>query len=107
MKHATWTIPAVVDKTPRHLMNRHRFAPSRSPKTKASLKAPPNYFSPAVQVKLFVLTAVLMLTILLMERARKRENWRWMWAGQQGAAGTAAEGKAETAAKPDGEERHE
>jgi hypothetical protein len=47
---------------------------------------PPDYLSRRVQWKVFVMVACLMLVFILMQEARRPENWRWMWAMQDSAA---------------------
>ena len=44
-------------------------------------RPPPNYFARAVQVRLLIVTSLLLLVLALMFEARKPENWQWMWAG--------------------------
>ncbi len=53
---------------------------------------PPNYFSRAVRLKIFLLLGLFMGVLMLASEARKPENWRWMWAFDQNVS---------TAATPD------
>ena len=45
-------------------------------------KPPPNYFSRKEQYRLLILCAMLMLVLVMMNEARKPQNWKWLWAGQ-------------------------
>ena len=45
-------------------------------------KRPPNYLSRSVQWKVFMMVACLMLVFILMQEAKKPDNWRWLWAFQ-------------------------
>jgi len=42
-------------------------------------KPPPDYLSRRTQYRIFALVGSLFLILLLMEQARKPENWRWIW----------------------------
>ncbi len=42
-------------------------------------KPPPNYFARSVQWKVFMLVALFVGVLALMEHARKPETWQWMW----------------------------
>jgi hypothetical protein len=44
------------------------------------LKRPPNYLSRSVQWKVFMMVACLMLVFIMMQEAKKPDNWRWLWA---------------------------
>lgn len=45
---------------------------------RSPLKAPPNYQSPRVRLKLLSLFVALMLVLILMKEAKKPEHWQWM-----------------------------
>lgn len=57
---------------------RHR-EKTTSRRQESPRRAPPNYLSRRVQWKVFTLVAMFMLVIILMQEARKAENWEWMW----------------------------
>lgn len=77
----------------------NRNAPSRQPTDRpvdkpslligsgADARRPPrNYFSRKEQYRLFMLCATLMLVLVLMNEARKPQNWNWLWAGENVAS---------------------
>lgn len=53
----------------------------RSPPGKQKRLPPPNYFSRKEQYRLLIMCATLMLVLVMMNEARKPQNWKWMWAG--------------------------
>ncbi len=58
----------------------------RSSKTRhARVAPPPNYLSRRVQQRLLTLVGMLLLVLVLMNFARRPDNWTWLWrmAGQQ------------------------
>lgn len=53
------------------------------------LRRPPrNYFSRREQVRLLLLCSLLMLVLVMMNEARKPENWDWLWAEDHAVAAT-------------------
>jgi hypothetical protein len=46
-------------------------------------RPPPNYASRRVQFQLLVLVFLIMTVLMLMNEARKPENWQWMWQFQR------------------------
>lgn len=55
----------------------------RPDRTEQRLRSmPPDYFSRAVQSRLLMLTGMLLLVMIMAQRAGQPETWAWMWNGQ-------------------------
>jgi len=59
-------------------------SPSSTDRSSPSRKPPSNFQSRGVQVRILMLVFSVMLVLVMMNEARKPENWYWMWAGQNG-----------------------
>lgn len=52
--------------------------PEEKPTLRTTIQPPPDYTSRATRIKLFVLVGSLMLVLVMMNEARKPDNWKWM-----------------------------